>query len=206
MNSLISFFKSIGLLLIVSFIMAVFSILTKNQAVAYFFTYFTSSFIFLFIYKDKLKNDLKNIRNDLNTKNIIIIVLFLVLSFISNIILVNLLNQEASNQEIAVSMLKSFPLLGILAICLFAPFVEEIIYRLPYKKNWLSIIISTIVFTFAHISNFSLIQILFFIPYLFLSISFSFAYFKNENIILSTTTHILNNLISVVLLLIWVVI
>lgn len=202
MNSLISFFKSIGLLLIVSFIMAVFSILTKNQAVAYFFTYFTSSFIFLFIYKDKLKNDLKNIRNDLNTKNIIIIVLFLVLSFISNIILVNLLKQEASNQEIAVSMLTSFPLLGILAICLFGPFVEEIIYRLPYKKNWLSIIISTIVFTFAHISNFSLIQILFFIPYLFLSISFSFAYFKNENIILSTTTHILNNLISVVLLLI----
>lgn len=202
MNSLISFFKSIGLLLIVSFIMAVFSILTKNQAVAYFFTYFTSSFIFLFIYKDKLKNDLKNIRNDLNTKNIIIIVLFLVLSFISNIILVNLLNQEASNQEIAVSMFKSFPLLGIPAICLFAPFVEEIIYRLPYKKNWLSIIISTIVFTFAHISNFSLIQMFFLIPYLFLSISFSFAYFKNENIILSTTTHILNNLISVVLLLI----
>lgn len=206
MNSLISFFKSIGLLLIVSFIMAVFSILTKNQTVAYFFTYFTSSLIFLFIYKDKLKNDLKNIRNDLNTKNIIIIVLFLVLSFISNIILVNLLKQEASNQEIAVSMLTSFPLLGILAICLFGPFVEEIIYRLPYKKNWLSIIISTIVFTFVHISNFSLIQILFFIPYLFLSISFSFAYFKNENIILSTTTHILNNLISVVLLLIWVVI
>lgn len=202
MNSLISFFKSIGLLLIVSFIMAVFSILTKNQTVAYFFTYFTSSLIFLFIYKDKLKNDLKNIRNDLNTKNIIIIVLFLVLSFISNIILVNLLKQEASNQEIAVSMLTSFPLLGIIAICLFGPFVEEIIYRLPYKKNWLSIIISTIVFTFAHISNFSLIQMLFLIPYLFLSISFSFAYFKNENIILSTTTHILNNLISVVLLLI----
>lgn len=202
MNSLISFFKSIGLLLIVSFIMAVFSILTKNQVVAYFFTYFTSSFLFLFIYKDKLKNDLKNIRNDLNTKNIIIIVLFLVLSFISNIILVNLLNQEASNQEIAVSMFKSFPLLGIPAICLFAPFVEEIIYRLQYKKNWLSIIISTIVFTFAHISNFSLIQMFFLIPYLFLSISFSFAYFKNENIILSTTTHILNNLISVVLLLI----
>ena len=196
MNSLISFFKSIGLLLIVSFIMAVFSVLTKNQVVAYFFTYFTSSFIFLFIYKDKLKNDLKNIGNDLNTKNIIIIVLFLVLSFISNIILVNLLKQEASNQEIAVSVLTSFPLLGILAICLFGPFVEEIIYRLPYKKNWLSIIISTIVFTFAHISNFSLIQIL------FLSISFSFAYFKNENIILSTTTHILNNLISVVLLLV----
>lgn len=202
MNSLISFFKSIGLLLIVSFIMAVFSILTKNQTVAYFFTYFTSSLIFLFIYKDKLKNDLKNIRNDLNTKNIIIIVLFLVLSFISNIILVNLLKQEASNQEIAVSMLTSFPLLGILSICSFGPFVEEIIYRLPYKKNWLSIIISTIVFTFAHISNFSLIQIPFFIPYLFLSISFSFAYFKNENIILSTTTHILNNLISVVLLLV----
>lgn len=202
MNSLISFFKSIGLLLIVSFIMAVFSILTKNQTVAYFFTYFTSSLIFLFIYKDKLKNDLKNIRNDLNTKNIIIIVLFLVLSFISNIILVNMLNQEASNQEIAVSMLKSFSLLEIPAICLFAPFVEEIIYRLPYKKKWLSIIISTIVFTFAHISNFSLIQMLFLIPYLFLSISFSFAYFKNENIILSTTTHILNNLISVVLLLI----
>lgn len=202
MNSLISFFKSIGLLLIVSFIMAVFSILTKNQTVAYFFTYFTSSLIFLFIYKDKLKNDLKNIRNDLNTKNIIVIVLFLVLSFISNIILVNMLNQEASNQEIAVSMFKSFPLLGIPAICLFAPFVEEIIYRLPYKKNWLSIIISTIVFTFAHISNFSLIQMFFLIPYLFLSISFSFAYFKNENIILSTTTHILNNLISVVLLLI----
>ena len=202
MNSLISFFKSIGLLLIVSFIMAVFSILTKNQTVAYFFTYFTSSLIFLFIYKDKLKNDLKNIRNDLNTKNTIIIVLFLVLSFISNIILVNLLKQEASNQEIVVSMLTSFPLLGIIAICLFAPFVEEIIYRLPYKKNWLSIIISTIVFTFAHISNFSLIQMFFLIPYLLLSISFSFAYFKNENIILSTTTHILNNLISVVLLLV----
>ncbi len=202
MNSLISFFKSIGLLLIVSFIMAIFSILTKNQAVSYFFTYFTSSLIFLFIYKDKLRNDLKNIRNDLNIKNIIIIVLFLVLSFISNVILVNILKQEASNQETVASMLKSFPILALSAICLFGPFVEEVIYRLPYKKNWLSIIISTAVFTLAHMSSFSLAQILFLIPYLLLSVSFSFAYFKNENIILSTIAHILNNLISVVLLLI----
>ena len=202
MDSLISFFKSIGLLLIVSFIMALFSILTKNQAVSYFFTYFTFSLIFLFIYGDKLRNDLKNIRNDLNTKNIIIIVLFLVLSFISNIILVNILKQEASNQEVVASMLKSFPILALPAICLFGPFVEEMIYRLPYNKNWLSITISTVIFTLAHISSFSLSQILFLIPYLFLSISFSFAYFKNENIILSTIAHILNNLISVVLLLI----
>lgn len=202
MNSLISFFKSIGLLLIVSFIMAIFSILTKNQAVSYFFTYFTSSLFFLFLCKDKLRNDLKNIRNDLNIKNIIIIVLFLVLSFISNVILVNILKQEASNQETVASILKSFPILALPAICLFGPFVEEVIYRLPYKKNWLSIIISTIVFTLAHMSSFSLAQTLFLIPYLFLSISFSFAYFKNENIILSTIAHILNNLISVVLLLI----
>lgn len=202
MDSLISFFKSIGFLLIVSVIMAIFSILTKNQTVSYFFTYFTSSLIFLLLYKDKLRDDLKNIRNDLNLKNIIIIVLFLVLSFISNVILVNILKQEASNQKTVASMLKSFPILALPAICLFGPFVEEVIYRLPYKKNWLSITISTIVFTLAHMSSFSLAQILFLIPYLFLSISFSFAYFKNENIILSTIAHILNNLISVVLLLI----
>lgn len=202
MNSLISFFKSIALLLVVSFIMAIFNITIKNQTIVYFFTYFVASLIFIFIYKDKLRNDFLNLKKDLNIKNIVIVVLFLVLSFVSNEVLVNILKQEASNQEIVTSILKKSPILGIPAICLFGPFIEEIIYRLPYKRNWLSIIISTIVFTLSHMVDFSLTQTLFIIPYLFLSISFSFAYFKNENIILSTIAHILNNLISVVLLLI----
>lgn len=202
MNSLISFFKSIALLLVVSFIMAIFNMTIKNQTIAYFFTYFVTSLIFIFIYKDKLRNDFLNLKKDLNIKNIVIVVLFLVLSFVSNEVLVNILKQEASNQEIVTSILKKSPILGIPAICLFGPFIEEIIYRLPYKKNWLSIIISTVVFTLSHMVDFSLTQTLFIIPYLLLSISFSFAYFKNENIILSTIVHILNNLISVVLLLI----
>lgn len=202
MNSLISFFKSIALLLVVSFIMAIFNMTIKNQTIVYFFTYFVTSLIFIFIYKDKLRKDFLSLKKDLNIKNIIIVVLFLVLSFVSNEVLVNILKQEASNQEIVTSILKKFPILGIPAICLFGPFIEEIIYRLPYKKNWLSIIISTVVFTLSHMVDFSLTQTLFIIPYLLLSISFNFAYFKNENIILSTIAHILNNLISVVLLLI----
>lgn len=200
MELLKSFLKSIGTILIVSIVLAIINVITKNESIAYLATYFIFSLLFICKYKNAYINGFKSLKKSLNFKNIISIIFFIFLSFISNFILVNILNSNASNQENILSFINSSPLLIIPVVLIFAPIVEEVIYRLPYKKNKLSIILSTFIFALSHITNISINELFFFISYLFLSISLSIAYFKDENIVLSTITHILNNLISLVLL------
>ena len=200
MDTLKSFIKSMGFLLLTSFVMALLTLFIKNENLAYLFTYLSLAIFFIIFYKDRIINDAKNLKKDLSLKNILIPISLFILCFIVNAILIQLLKVEANNEIIVEKTLLSSPLLTIPYMCIFAPIVEEMTYRLPYKKNKLSIFISTLVFALLHIVYKTPIDLIFIIPYFILSSGLSYAYFKNENILMSIIMHIINNSINIMLL------
>lgn len=200
MNTLKSFIKSMVLLLLTSFIMAILTLFIKNESLTYLFTYLFASIFFVVFYKDKIIKDAKNLKKDLTLKNILIPISLFILCFIVNIVLIKLLKVEANNEIIVEKTLLTSPLLTIPCMCIFAPIVEEITFRLPYKKNKLSIFISTLVFALLHIVYKTPIDLIFIIPYFILSSGLSYAYFKNENILMSIIMHIINNSVNIVVL------
>ncbi len=200
MNTLKSFIKSMVLLLLTSFIMAILTLFIKNESLTYLFTYLFASIFFAIFYKDKIIKDAKNLKKDLTLKNILIPISLFILCFIVNMALIQLLKVEANNEIIVEKTLLTSPLLTIPCMCIFAPIVEEITFRLPYKKNKLSIFISTLVFALLHIVYKTPIDLIFIIPYFILSSGLSYAYFKNENILMSIIMHIINNSVNIVVL------
>lgn len=200
MNTLKSFIKSMVFLLLTSFVMALLTLFIKNENLVYLFTYLLLALFFIIFYKDKIINDAKNLKKDLTLKNILIPTSLFILCFIVNIVLIQLLKVEANNEIIAEKTLLNFPLFTIPYMCIFAPIVEEMTYRLPYKKNKLSIFISTLVFALLHIVYKTPIDLIFIIPYFILSSGLSYAYFKNENILMSIIMHIINNSINIMVL------
>ena len=200
MDTLKSFIKSMGFLLLTSFLMALLTLFIKNENFTYLFTYLLLALFFIIFYKDKIINDAKNLKKDLTLKNILIPISLFILCFIVNAILIQLLKVEANNEIIVEKTLLNSPLLTIPYMCIFAPIVEEITFRLPYKKNKLSIFISTLVFSLLHIVYKTPIDLIFIIPYFILSSGLSYAYFKNENILMSIIMHIINNSINIMIL------
>lgn len=200
MDTLKSFIKSMVFLLLTSFVMALLTLFIKNENLVYLFTYLLLALFFIIFYKDKIINDAKNLKKDLTLKNILIPTSLFILCFIANIVLIQLLKVEANNEIIAEKTLLNSPILTIPYMCIFAPIVEEMTYRLPYKKNKLSIFISTLVFALLHIVYKTPIDLIFIIPYFILSSGLSYAYFKNENILMSIIMHIINNSINIMVL------
>ena len=199
MNCLKSFAISISLIIFNSFIYALLFLFLKNEIYTYFLTYILLSIFFTIIYKNKIKQDFFKLRN-ISLKQILFIILFIALSFISEYILLNSMKTNSLNQKELENMISSSPLLMSIMLTVFSPFVEEVIYRLPYKKGFVSICLSTIIFALVHLNLGNSKDLIFFIPYMFLSISLSVAYFKDENILTSTFAHILNNLIAIMVL------
>jgi membrane protease YdiL (CAAX protease family) len=120
-------------------------------------------------------------------------------------ILVQLLgvNETAVNQEAVEASLNAMPLAMIFSVVIFAPIVEEIIFRLVLMKlfNWkpvYSILFSSFLFGLMHvIAGGELIHV---IPYFLIGIVFGFIYHKNDNIWHATILHMLHNGLSAVLL------
>ena len=150
----------------------------------------------------ELKEDLKELKNKFKFKYLL---LGIVMSFIVigvDYLLVKNLGHNSANQTSVVDMLKTSPIIMILGTVVFIPFAEELIYRFPYRKSnkVLSFIISSLVFAAIHMVGTK--EIIFIVPYLLLSFTISFTYFKTDNIYMSYLVHVINNLINV-LLLIW---
>lgn len=111
-------------------------------------------------------------------------------------------NETAANQEAVEAALGALPLAMIFSVVIFAPIVEEIIFRLVLMKlfDWKpvhSILFSSFIFGLMHVISGGLIHV---IPYFLMGIVFGFVYHKNDNIWHATILHALHNGLSVVLL------
>lgn len=206
-------FKNI---LIYIFFPSIFTILftTNIYSKKYMFylliSYILLTIYFLIIYKKDLKEYIKKFK----LKNIPIILIYWIIGFIlmmiSNYIINYLIipnglsNNEAGNRE----LLFNNKLIYSMILCIFIPIIEEITFRLEFKKNIknknIFVLISSITFALLHIlSTTKLIELLYIIPYLILGITFSKIYIKTDNLISSIIAHILHNTTNVIILLLF---
>lgn len=202
--------KTLGLIIYQLFVYSAVYSISENEPVSYFITYSTV-LISLIIWKRKsLIEDLKSIKEDLKdkTKHIILMyILFYSLTLLTNYIIYKCVGNIADNESLLRESLLNSPILMSISLALLGPIMEELIFRYPYQniktnKN-LKFIIYTLVFALFHILSATSIQgLLFLIPYIFLSLSITYSYYKTENIYTSMFFHIINNTISVLAIII----
>lgn len=186
------------------------SIHSKEYIIYLFISYILIAIYFSIIYKDDLLNNLKKF----NKKNILTTLIYFIIGFllimlsnyiINNIIIPNnISNNEQSNRELLINNKLIYGLL----LTTIIPYIEEIVFRLSLKKsiknNTIFILISSTIFSLLHIiSSTKLIELLYFISYFILGLTFSTIYTKTNNIFCSIISHILNNTITVLLVLLF---
>lgn len=172
--------------------------------------------VLFLIYKDKIIKDfreyIKKIGNnfELSFKYYFIGVIIMIISNL--IITIFFSNANAGNEEAVRSMIDQVPLYMIFSVSLYAPFVEEIIFRhsiknavLCYGNNkWtraIYIFISGFIFAALHIlgQTTSTLDYIYIIPYLSLGIAFSSLYAKTDNLFSSISMHMLHNTVTIIL-------
>lgn len=161
----------------------------------------------LLIYKEEIKNDL----NDLKIKGINLIVKYIPIYIIgillmgfTNISLQGITNIPVSDNEEAVRQtIKLLPIYMSFSVSLFAPIVEEIIFRKTFRNiinnNYLFIVISGIIFGLVHITgNININAFLMSIPYMIMGIDFAYIYYKSENIFTTMILHSIHNTVLLI--------
>lgn len=121
-------------------------------------------------------------------------------------------NAIAGNEELVRSAIDDFPLYMVFSVSIYAPFVEELIFRhsirdcvRPYKQNKLTkfiyVFISGFVFALLHILGTAqgLIDYIFIIPYMSLGVAFALLYYNTNNIWSSILMHAFHNTITIIL-------
>ncbi len=173
-------------------------------------------FFFIFMLKADLKNDFKIFKSSL-AKNIGFIfggfVLCIVLTYVSASIYEAFgIVDTSENQEIIDTALGGKGnVFMALSVVLCAPFVEEMLFRkslcdtLKYKfhvHDVLTIILSTLIFSFMHVTDFK--SIIFIFQYIPLALVIVLSYYFTKSIYVSMGIHLLNNLFSVIATLLYI--
>lgn len=194
--------------IVLSFIFAIIFTVTNKESISYLLSYLISCVILFIINHKDLIKDFKAIKSDYHGKiiNIIIFTFILIcLMYLSNYILYSLSGRLATNEETARKLFYSSPILMGISIGIFGPIFEELVARYPYRDIKISSILKMILysslFAVLHISNVKdIYDFLYIIPYLFLSLAFSYSFYKTNNIYGSIFVHIINNSITLLLL------
>ena len=105
-------------------------------------------------------------------------------------------------------LIKVAPILMLFEVSIYAPIVEELIFRHSIKNitsnKYFYPILSGLIFGMMHVmsSVSSLTDLLFLIPYSALGVAFACCYRKTDNIFSSIVVHSLHNTISFILLMV----
>jgi membrane protease YdiL (CAAX protease family) len=130
-----------------------------------------------------------------------------------NLALFMLLGREAANEEIITQQLLEYPLFIILLSCVFAPIVEEIVFRevifnkLAGRYNFIfGLILSSFLFGFVHVMDAvflgSFDEMIYIISYGGLGVMLALGYRYKNNGSINILMHFFNNLISIILTLV----
>ena len=183
---------------------------SKEYIILVFISYLLLFIYFFSIYKKEILNDIKKFNKETLFKTIfyfiIGFILMILFNYIINYIVIpnGISNNEIGNRNL---LLNNKIIYGIL-LCIIIPFIEEIIFRLSLKKTiknkYLFLIISSTIFALLHLlSNTKLIELLYFIPYFILGLTFGTIYIKTNNIFSSILSHIFNNTLTVLIVLLF---
>ncbi|MBQ3020633.1 MAG: CPBP family intramembrane metalloprotease [Bacilli bacterium] len=186
------------------------NIKSKEYIIYMFISYTLLTLYFIIVYKDTILKSIKNF----NKKNLILTITYWIIGFslmllfnyiINYIILPNgISNNELSNRE----LLFNNKILYSIMLCILTPIIEEISFRLEFKKNiknkYIFIFLTATIFALPHLlSNTKIIELLYFIPYFILGLTFSTIYYKTDNILSSILAHIIHNTINVLIILLF---
>lgn len=170
---------------------------------------FVFASIIYFIYKKRLRTDFIAFKN--NFKNFFkeYIDYWLIafgLMVVSNFIIVTYFpTSNATNQEAIVELFKVIPMYTIISAILFAPFIEEVIFRLTIKNifqnKYVFIIISGLLFGVMHVigSFTTWIDLIYIIPYSIPGFVFAYILYKTNNTFIPISLHIIHNTFMILL-------
>ena len=169
--------------------------------------------IIILIYKidfiPNFKDFIKNIKSYFD-KYIKYWFLTLGLMIISNLIITLFTTSEISNnQEMIVETFKKLPIYTIIVTIVVGPFLEELVFRMSFRKifahsNILFIFFSGFIFGGLHVitSLTSLNNLLFIIPYSIPGFMFAYLYTKSNNIMVPIMLHFVHNSVMMLMQLI----
>ncbi len=168
-------------------------------------TEFIYLFILFWVYRKRFISDFKDFKENFKPytkKYMEYWALSFALMLISNFIIVSLFpDSVATNQEIVNSNLVVAPIYMIITSVIFAPFLEETIFRLGFreifKNDTLFIIMSGLVFGGLHVisSYTNLINLIYIIPYSIPGFVFAYTLVKSKNICVPIGLHFFHNAI-----------
>lgn len=206
------FYKS--LLLVVFFILVMFvfpnySFFNKIPLYLVYITIFSAVFIMNF---KEIKDNFLIFINNLKLYLPFIIKRYFIMLGVMIIVAmpIVLLNngQASSNQQVLNAMFKKLPMVTVILSCLYAPFVEEGVFRLSlskiFKNKTIFVIASGFLFGALHlIDKFtSIYDLLYIFQYAALGICLAKAYKDSNNIFVSISMHFIQNFIAAMLILI----
>ena len=169
------------------------------------------------VYKDKLKDDYIKFKKNIgfNIKTIFkLFIIFMIVKYIVSfitILIITLLKYDMSlatsvNQDMIEDFVKVSPLLMVISTAFFAPFYEEVIFRLGFKKvlnkGIFFVLVSGILFGVLHVFPLEegiplLLGVIQSISYVTMGLFLAYSYNKYDNIFISIGIHFLNNFISI---------
>lgn len=122
------------------------------------------------------------------------------LMMVSNAAITIVTNQEvASNEQAVKEMLVKFPFYTYMMAVIFAPIIEELVFRLGFrhifKNDFIFILISGLVFGGLHIiqSENLASELVYLIPYSIPGMIFAYVYTKSKNIFVPIGLHFIHN-------------
>lgn len=128
-----------------------------------------------------------------------------IVMIISNLYLIHFVGNIAGNEATNRTLLSSYPIQAILIMSVFAPALEEIVFRLNIKNainnKYIFMLVSGLLFGSMHVASFSsLKELLFLIPYGSLGFFFAKTNYETDNIFPSIISHSFHNTLSILLI------
>ncbi len=161
---------------------------------------------YLFYYKEN-NRELRKYNNNIVkyfTFGFIMWIIGIVLMISSNLLIHYFYpSSVALNEESVQEALKLSPIYMAFSACIFAPFMEEMIFRKCVKKfitsDFIFILVSGLLFGFAHnIGVIGKTDMIYIIPYGLFGCVFAYTYIKTRNIFVPITFHMIHNTILVI--------
>lgn len=159
--------------------------------------------ILIFLYRKTLSKDFKDYIKDFKKnfkKYMDYWAIAFILMVVSNLIITLLFpNSNATNQELINDMYTRAPIYIIISSVIYAPFIEEVIFRLSlrniFKSDKLFIIISGLVFGALHVvgSFTKASDLIYIITYSIPGFVFAYTLVKSKNIFVPMCLHLFHN-------------
>lgn len=183
-----------------------------NNNILYIGMEIATVLLLIYINFDKIKKDFKDFDDNYKEYLKLAIKAYFIGLFImilSNLIINQyiLVDNIAHNEEVDRLIIFKYPLFSVIGMIITGPFIEEVAFRLGFKRyinnRFIYYILATLIFAGVHVFNgiSNPLELLYFIPYGSLSLVFAYILDKTDNIFTSTIIHLCHNTIAILLVL-----